>query len=356
MFKKFVLSLGDRLHQLLLGAMGKSGLILYAQVSGTTDTLDIIGLAEDVENIIYSITPEETPILTMAAKGKATNTNHQWQTDALAAAGTNRQVEGDDAAFTTASPTVMLTNRCQILRKTLAISDTSEEVRMYGRDSEKARLTVKYGKEIKRDAEYAIVRNQASSAGGNTTARSMASLETMISGNRILPTTSGTGTTPGYSGGDWAAPTDGTATGAGATLTEDYLKSALEAAWLDGGTNTEIHTNTYQKKTIATFSGATKFAGNYVEGGRTQRGVLVAGVDLYISDFGEHKVKLNRHMRQSTLFVLDPEYVKVAWLRRFGMKDLAKTGDATKSMIIGEMTLVLGQPDAHAKIQDLYSV
>jgi len=327
-----------------------------AQVTGTTDTYDLVGIAEDVEDVIYNITPTETPLFTMCKKGKAENTLHQWQTDALAAAATNRHIEGDDAAFVTAAPTTMLANYTQISRKTVLVSETADAVRKYGRDTELARLTVKFGKELKRDIEIALIGNQASSAGGSSTARSSAGLESMIAGNRILPTTSGTGTTPGFAAGVWAAPTDGTATGAGSTLTEDYLKSALEAAWVDGGDDSVIMVNTYQKKTIATFSGSSKFAGNYIEGGRTQQGVLVAGVDMYISDFGEHKIVLNRHQRQRTLLTLDPEYLECAWLRPIQLKDLAKTGDAEKKMLRGEFCLVVGNPDAHSKVSDLFSV
>jgi hypothetical protein len=52
-----------------------------AQVAGTTDTLDLVGIAEDIEDAIFSISPEETPFLTMAKRKTATNTLHQWQTD-----------------------------------------------------------------------------------------------------------------------------------------------------------------------------------------------------------------------------------------------------------------------------------
>ena len=322
-----------------------------AQVSGTTDTYDLVGVAEDVEDIIYDISPTDTPLMTMAARGKADNILHQWQTDALDPAATNRQIEGDEAAYTTAAPTVMLSNYTQIVRKTILVSDTADKVRKYGRERETARLTIKRGKEIKRDVEYALVRNQASSAGGSSTARSSAGLESMIAGNSLEA--GGTaGTTPGYAAGVWAAPTDGTAV---ATLTEDMLKNAIELAWVDGGDPSIILTNTYQKKAMAAFSGTAKFAGNYVEGNRTSQGVVVGGVDLYISDHGEHRVKLNRYMRQSSMFILDPEYVECAWLRPIRPVSLAKTGDATKSMLVGEFCLVVGNPDAHAKIADLYS-
>lgn len=326
-----------------------------AQVSGTTDTYDLIGIAEDVEDAISNISPTDTPLYTMASKKKATNTFHQWQTDSLAAAAANRQIEGDDASYTTATPTTMLGNYTQIVRKTVIVSETADVVKKYGRSKELARLVTKYGKEWKRDVEYALVRNQASSAGGSSTARSSAGLESMIAGNRILPTTSTAGTTPGYSGGVWAAPTDGTATGAGSTLSETYLQQGIEASWTDGGDPSVLMCGMYQKRAVATFGGASKYAGFYNPKQGLSQGAVIGGVDVYISDVGEHKIVLNRYMRTSNVFGLDPEYVSVATLRGASLTDLAKTGDAEKKMLIGELCLVVNNPDAHFKIQDLYA-
>src|SRR5206468_10074006 len=95
---------------------------------------------EDIEDVIFDISPTETPLLSMAQRKTAGNTLHQWQTDALAAAAANRQVEGDDASYTTAAPTVMLSNYTQISRKTLVVSRTADRVRKYGRARELARL------------------------------------------------------------------------------------------------------------------------------------------------------------------------------------------------------------------------
>lgn len=321
-----------------------------AQVAGTTDTYDLIGIAEDVEDAIFNISPRETPLLSMCTRKKATNTLHQWQTDSLAAAAANRQIEGDDASFTTATPTTMLSNYTQISRKTVIVSRTADTVKKYGRAKELARLVTKYGAELKRDIEFALVQNQASSAGGSQTARSSAGLESMIAGNRILPAGSGSGTTPGYSGGVWAAPTDGTAA---TTLTEALLISALTAAWSDGGDPSVIMVNSGVKNDMAGFGGASKFAGTYVPNQGKTQSMVIGGVDMYISDFGEHKIRLNRHVRTTTLFALDPEYLSVAFLDGIQMHDLAKTGDADKKLLITEFCLVAENPDAHAKIQDL---
>jgi hypothetical protein len=323
-----------------------------AQLTGTTDSYDLIGIAEDVEDLINNISPTDVPVYTMAKKGKATNTLHQWQTDSLAAAAANRAIEGDDSTYATATPTTMLSNYTQIVKKTVMVSGTADAVRKYGRKEEFAYQIMKKGKEMKRDIEFAITQNQASSAGGSSTARSSAGIESMIV-NRVLPTTSGTGTTPGYAAGVWTAPTDGTATGAGSTLTESYLRDALEAAWTDGGDPTTIVCGAFQKKQIAQFAGAAAFAGFYNPKQGEAQGAVIGGVDVYVSDFGKHSVKLDRFMRTRTVLCLDPDYVSVNWLRAIRFEERAKTGDATKGELLGEFTLVVGAPDAHGKVQDL---
>lgn len=319
-----------------------------AQVTGTTDTYDIVGIAEDVEDIINDISPTDTPFYSNAKRKKATNTFHQWQTDSLAAAAANRAIEGDDSTYATATPTTMLGNYCQIAKKSVVVSGTADVVRKYGRKEEFARLVAKQGREMKRDIEFALIQNQASSAGGSATARSSAGVESMIT-NRVLGVGNTTGTTPGYAGGVWAAPTDGTAT----AMTEGDLVSALELAWTDGGDASTVMVGSTLKKKIGTFAGASSFAGVSVNQGRNAQGVIVGGVDLYISPFGEHKIVLNRFMRTGTLLALDMEYWSVAFLRPIKFEERAKTGDATKGELLCEFCLVGDAPDASAKIQSV---
>ena len=319
-----------------------------AQATGTTDTYDLVGLAEDVEDIIFNIAPTETPFLTMAKRKKVSAINHQWQTDDLAAAAANRAIEGDDSTYATATPTTMLSNYTQISKKTVMVSGTADAVRKYGRKEEFAYQIAKKGKELKRDIELALIQNQVSSAGGSGTARSSAGIEVMIV-NRVLGTNNTTGTTPGYAAGVWGAVTDGTA----ATMVETDLVSALDLAWQDGGDPSVVMVNSTLKRRIASFAGASTYAGVSVNQGRTSQGVVVGGVDLYISDFGEHKIKLNRYQRTGTVLCLDPEYVSVGFLRPIKFEERAKTGDSTRGEILTEFTLIADNPNAHAKVQSV---
>ena len=203
---------------------------------------------------------------------------------------------------------------------------------------------MKAGKEMKRDMEYAIVRNQASSAGGAATARSSAGMESWIT-NRVLATGSTAGSTPGFSGGLVAAPTDGTAV----TFVEADLKSALQLAWLDGGEPSTILMSATNKSRFSGFSGiATKF--NNVQG--TTQATITGAADVYVSDYGNHTVKLDRFMRDAAVLCIDPGYVGLASLRPLSKEELAKTGDSTKYLLTAEYALVVQNPDAHAKVQN----
>jgi len=308
-----------------------------------TNTYTGAGLAEDFQNVIFDISPEDTPLVTMAKRVSAGQTYHQWQTEALTPAGANRALEGDDATYATLSPTTVLGNYMQISRKTVQISNTYDVVKKYGRKSEVAYQLMKAGKELKRDMEYAIVRNQASSAGGVGTARSSAGIESWIAGNSVEGTGNTTGTTPGFSGGLVAAPTDGTQV----TFIEADLKTALQRAWEDGGDPSVILMSPVNKARFASFAGiATKY--NEIKG--TAQGIITGAADMYVSDFGNHTVKLDRFMRDQAVLCLDPGYVSLATLRPMAKEELAKTGDSSKWLLTAEYGLVVNNPDAHAKV------
>lgn len=305
-----------------------------------------------VDNIL------DTWYLTNAKRMKVGNTTHQWLTDSLASASaTNAQIEGDDATFTTATTAVLYSNQTQIMRKTVEVSRTADTVKKYGRAETFAYELAKKTKELKRDAEAMFLSNNASTAGSVVTARVSAGLAAMIGGptglgNRVIAGSGTTTTVPGYASGQWAASADGTA-GALTALTETHLKSALEAAWTDGGDPSVILVPAFQKARIATFAGAQAFAGFYNPQAKAVQGAVVGAVDVYVSDFGSHKVMLSRYMPAGRVYCLDPDYIGVGVLDGFKVEQLAKTGDGNKAMVICEMTTILQNPDAHAQVLGL---
>lgn len=273
---------------------------------------------------------------------------YDGQTDALDAAATNRAVQGDDAAINTATPTVRLRNYCQILTKAVAVSGTQDAVSKAGRASEMAYQMAKRSKELKRDIEYALVRNQASSAGSASVGASLAGVESWIATNKTSVGTGTAQTTPGYSGGTVAAPTDSTVAG---SVTENNLKSVIQSCWNAGGDPKVLMVGAATKSKISgSFNG---IATRYREVPGMKQGAIVSGVDLYISDFGEHEIVPNRFMRDQNILVLDMEYWTVASLRGFQSINLATTGDSTRKQILTELTLVANNEKSSGKVSDI---
>ena len=155
-----------------------------AQPTNTFDTYDSVGEREDLSDVIYSISPTDTPFLSSAAKTQATAVVHEWQTDALAAASSsNAVIEGDEATLDASVATVRLSNSSQIMDKTVVITGTQESVDKAGRASEIAYQIAKKAKELKRDMEATITGNIAEVAGNATTARKMGTLGSWVISN-----------------------------------------------------------------------------------------------------------------------------------------------------------------------------
>lgn len=308
----------------------------------TTTVSNTSGLAEDFEDIIFDVSPTETPMLTMAKRKKASARYHQWQTDTLAAASSNIAEEGADASYATAPSTTTLGNYCQISTKTVDISRTLDIVNKYGRKSEVARELMKRGKELKRDMEFTICRNQPSAS---TTARSSAGWECMISSNLVRANTGETAdySVRGFSAASWTTPEDGSLV----AFAEAQLVSALGLAWDDGGDPSVIMMSKKNKNLFNAFTGvATKF--NEVRG--TSQATVTGAADVYVSSYGNHTVKLNRYQRDQAVFCIDPEYVSVAYLDGIKKEKMAKTGDSERYLLTVEYCLVVDCPDAHANI------
>ena len=140
--------------------------------NNTVQTYTRVGIKEDLADVIYNIAPTETPFMSNAGTGSASQTNHEWQTDGLASAAANKQIEGDDAANLATVATTRLGNFEQISTKVIGVSGTDQAVTNAGRGDELAYQMAKAGKELKRDMEFTLVgQDKFKKAGAAGTAR-----------------------------------------------------------------------------------------------------------------------------------------------------------------------------------------
>ena len=299
-----------------------------AIVTNTFTTFDAKGIREDLSNVITNISPEETPYMSNIGRESISNSLFEWQTDALASAAANKQLEGDDVtSFDAVTATVRLQNYAQISRKTIVLSATEETVNKAGRKSELAYQIAKRGAELKRDQEYTLLNNAIAAAGNSTTARGTASLGAFVKTNVDMQTN---GANPDYTTLPNVVRTDGNVR----TFTETILKNVIQKVWTAGGTPKMLMCGPVNKQRVSGFSGIASSRFN-IDGG-AKPATLVGAVDIYVSDFGNVQVIANRFQRERDAWVIDPDMAKVTTLRPYQQVELAKTGDAEKRMLIVE--------------------
>ena len=176
---------------------------------------------------------------------------------------------------------------------------------MAGKKGEMAYQIARRGVELKKDLEYALVRNQASSAGSSSAARVMGGLESSISTNKAVGSS---GAQTAISGAAWTAPTDGTQR----AFTEVLVKGVIKDMWTNGGNPKIAMLGPFNKQAFSGFSG---IAVNRYQVPGVEQGKIIGAADVYVSDFGETMTVPSRVQRDRTALIIDPEFAAVAYLR-----------------------------------------
>lgn len=308
---------------------------------------------EDLSDLIYNISPTDTPFLTAAGTTTATAVAHSWVKDSLTAPQANLQIEGADLTTSNGDDGTRFTNYTQISAVAFGVSGTLENVSKAGRDSEIAYQAAKRARELKTDVEFALITaNQARAVGNASTARASASFKTYLTKSDLA-----------VAGTAGVNPTgDGTNNGTDGTpraFAQSQLDNVIQQVWEGGGSPGVIMAGPTQKTNLSGFDGVGNIAGansTY----RTDRasGTIYATADVYVSNFGTLHVVPTRHIRQTSLvdrevFVIDPEYVKVAYLRSWQEFELSKTGDSINREMLVEYCLEVCNNDAHGVVADL---
>lgn len=301
------------------------------------ETFDSNDRREDLANVIYNISPTDTPFMSSIGTGSASSTLHEWQTDALAAAATNVVMEGDNTPSRALVATSKLLNYTQISTKPVVVTGTQEVINKAGMTSEMAYQIAKAGKELKRDMEFDLTGVNVATVGSSGTGRKLRGYEAWCNTND----SHGAG---GSTHGTTGAVTDGTQR----VLTEALVKSSLKACYDEGGNPDLLLVGSFNKQKVSGFTG------NSTRMDMAEDKSLVATIDVYVSDFGEVRVVADRILRGSgrTTMIVDTEMWHTAMLRPFTVQDLAKTGDSEVKQLIVEYTLVSKNEKASAKIAD----
>ena len=290
-------------------------------------TYDATAIREDLSDVIYDISPTDTPFMSsIAGKGSVSNTLFEWQTEALASAVINNyHVEGADAGTAATTVTARVTNQTQISKKVVEVSGSHEAVNNAGKKSELAHQLAKASKELKRDMEGSLLADNAAAAGNATTARETRGAAHWITTN----------------------VTDAGSSSTHAAMVEADVLAAAEAVWTAGGEASTILLGATNKKLITAMSGRADAIRSVADNNMT----IQNSVDVYVSDFGTYNIIMDRFCDQDVVYFLDHDMWSVDYLRDFQTVDIARAGDGEKKMLLVEYGLRCGNEAANAKIR-----
>ena len=307
-----------------------------AKVTNAFDTYTATSDREDLSNIIYNISPMQTPFMSSIGKRSINNVVFDWQTESLATPVSTGELEGFELSRSAAVATTRVSNVAMISKRDATVSGSQESSDPAGKRSEMAHQLAIMSKALKRDMEESLCKNNGKTTGNATTARKTGAFESWVSSN----VNNAAGSTPTGGG---TAPTDGTQR----ALTEALLKDVLQSCFENGGEPSIAICGPHNKQVISGFTGRSQ-ARQFVDANTVE-----ASVSIYSSDFGELKIVPSNRSRERSLLLVDPEMAKVSYLRDFKTVDIATIGDAVTKMIVVEYGLEVSNEAAHGVVFDL---
>lgn len=313
-----------------------------AQPSNTFDSYDAVGIREDLEDVIYDVSPEETPFYSACGKAKARNTYHEWQTDALRSSAANAHIEGDATTAEARTATVRRGNYTQIFKNAVIIPGTDEGLDKAGRAKEMAYQTLKVAKEQKLDIEKALFDNNARVAGDSSTARELAGAPAWMITNTSFGANEGADPT----GDGTDARTDETT--ALTAFSQTKFDSVMQSIWESGGKPQTCYLSAFQMDV------ALGFAGNNNQRSQisAESGKVSNYMAVYLTPWGEVTFVPARENRSRDVFIMQDDMWAVGVLRPTKNEALAKDGDYEKRQVVTELTLICKNEKASGIIAD----
>ena len=255
-------------------------------------------------------------------------------------------IDGDDFTAQALTPVDRIGNYCQIFSKRPAVSRRANIVKKAGQGSAMAYQKAKLIREMKRDIEAMILSENAAVPGNSTTPSKSAAFGVEIFTN----VSHGTGgSTPAHiTGAAVTPPTPGTKR----DFTEDLLQTVVQMAYTASGEVPQMVVMSPNHK--VKFSKFTGIAQTRWQVNKGEQARIIAGADIYVSNFGELEIVPHYIMAgSSNVFLLNTEYAQLAYLDKFRFEEMGKTGDNDKVLLTADLCLQVDSEKTMAKIADL---
>jgi hypothetical protein len=304
---------------------------------------------EDLSNELSILAPEETPILSLCGKGKASATYSEWTVDSLASPATTGISEGSDVtSFSDKfADRARLGNYIQLMRRDYIVSNLQQAVTSVG-PANVAQAEAKSMREIKRDIEATIASdNEMTVENGAGTPYGMRGL-----GKWIQTAAQATNPVP-------AAYRTPTGSIIASTLSESSFNAMIGSIFARNGevNSLTLVANVALRQLISNFTRSTTAASSqtyHVNQDATSKTITLS-VNIYDSDFGIIKIVNGNPSCMPTGstnvgYVLNPKYIGFNTLIPMGATRLENQGGGERGFIDVAGTLVCKHPQAHGKI------
>ncbi|BAH15184.1 major capsid protein [Serratia phage KSP100] len=288
-------------------------------------TYTMAGIKEDFADWVSNISPEYTPLISMIRKFPVHNTMFQWQWDVLKDVDTeNQHNEASDAKDVELTPTTVVQNYVQIMRKVVFVSDSANAVSSHGREKELFYQLKKAAKELKRDNEgIFLLKDRAGDAGSATKPRLTASFGSLIDASMKKT----------------------------ADLDEATLFEMTAKLYTEGADPTLIM---YHPSNANFFASLQEKSGTRMRIFENDKR-FVKQVEYIVDPLGQElKCIPNRWCPEDATYIFNPSDLGMAVLRAPKKVALAKSGSAEKYMIEQEVGFRLNNPKAAALIIGKY--
>ena len=324
----------------------------FSNTYDTTNTGSAVSNREQLLDVLTILAPEETPILSMAPKSKATSTFVEWTVDKLSPVNTDGIAEGADVtSFTDQFENrARLGNYIQKFRRDFKVSDLQQAVDSVG-PAKIAEAEAKAVREIKRDIEATICSNndkQAQSGGG---------LPYKMRGLGDWIDNAGPPEVPS----DYRTPA--ASIHASGLFTETDLNDIITSIYrVSGNTqNLTLVADTALRRTISNFARTEAVTNStvYTVNQDADAKKITFSVSLYDSDHGMISiVNMNPDCApdtsdQDTGYFIDPSMIGVAELIPLGSTMLENQGGGERGYVDAALTLLVKHPGAFGKITDV---
>lgn len=319
-----------------------------------TGTGSAVSNREDLSNELSLLAPEETPILSLCSKGKATATFSEWTVDSLAAPVTTGISEGSDVtSFSDKfADRARLGNYVQLMRRDYLVSNLQQAVTSVG-PANVAQAEAKSMREIKRDIEATIASsNEMTVENGAGTPYGMRGL-----GKWIQDTAQATNPVPAAYRTPELSIIE--ANNTYTTATESNFNGVIGSIFSKNGemNSLTLVANTALRTVISGFSRTSSATSNtyHVNQDATSKAITLS-VNLYDSDFGMVKIINGNPSCMPTGsgtnfgYVLNPKYLGFNTLIPMGATRLENQGGGERGFVDVAGTLCVKHPQAHGKI------